>query len=224
MLDLYFIRYIRQKPQLLLAVAFGIVAWAVALFATSLQPLPAILIGWNGFTLCYLTMGWRGMGKADHQALLDHAHLYDDGEQVVLTSSIIAAVLSMVAIAAMLRTVPGAAPAIKTFHIVLAVITLVTSWLFIHTAFAFHYAYGYYVNPSHETEPPLTFPGKGQPLYSDFLYFSFVIGTSGQTADVAFACRVMRRIGTVHCVVAYLFNAAVLGLTVNIAASLISSK
>lgn len=224
LIDLYVIRYIRQKPQLLLALAAGIAGWGLAVTLTPLRTVPALLTGWNVFTFTYLGMGWHTMLKADRQTIQDHAHLYDDGELAVLVLSVIAAVSSTVAIVAMLAPVPDLTAPIKAFHTLLAVLTLAGSWLFIHTAFAFHYAHGYYVNPTHETAPPLTFPGDTQPIYSDFLYFAFVIGTSGQTADVAFACRTMRKIGLLHCVVAYLFNAAVLGLTVNIAAGILSGK
>ena len=47
-----------------------------------------------------------------------------------------------------------------------------------------------------------------------------VIGTSGQTADVAFSNAAMRRIGTWHCVLSFAFNTTVLALMINIAASL----
>ena len=66
----------------------------------------------------------------------------------------------------------------------------------------------------------LDFPGDDAPDFIDFLYLSFVIGTSAQTADVAMTSRRMRRLGLVHCVLAFLFNATVLALTINLTASL----
>jgi len=48
-----------------------------------------------------------------------------------------------------------------------------------------------------------------------------VIGTSGQTADVSFTSKTMRRTGLVHSLLAYFYNTTVLALTINIAASLI---
>jgi uncharacterized membrane protein len=56
------------------------------------------------------------------------------------------------------------------------------------------------------------FPGDERPEYGDFFYFSEVIGTSGQVADVAFSSKPMRRIGSLHCILAYLFNTTVLAL------------
>lgn len=58
------------------------------------------------------------------------------------------------------------------------------------------------------------------PDYHDFLYFSIVIGTSAQTADVCLTSRSMRRLGAIHCFLAFLFNTTVLALTVNIASGL----
>jgi len=42
----------------------------------------------------------------------------------------------------------------------------------------------------------------------------------GQTADVSFVSKPMRRIGSVHCLLAYLFDTAVLALLINIGASM----
>ena len=58
------------------------------------------------------------------------------------------------------------------------------------------------------------------PGYGDFFYFACIIGTSGQTADVAFQGSALRPVGPMHCVLAFAFNTTVLALTVNIAAGL----
>jgi uncharacterized membrane protein len=84
-----------------------------------------------------------------------------------------------------------------------------------------HYAHDYYVADTHGRPAGLSFPQEPAPDYLDFLYFSCVIGTSGQTADVSFTSKAMRRIGLIHCVLAFFFNTTVLALTINIAASLL---
>jgi uncharacterized membrane protein len=87
--------------------------------------------------------------------------------------------------------------------------------------FALHYAHDYYAAVDQKRPPGIRFPEhEAQPTYGDFFYFSAIIGTSGQTADVSFVTRGMRRIGTMHCILAYLFNTVVLALLINIAASL----
>ena len=53
------------------------------------------------------------------------------------------------------------------------------------------------------------------------MHFAVVIGVASQTADVAFTSKRMRRIGTVHGLVAFTFNTVVLALTINILAGLL---
>ena len=67
----------------------------------------------------------------------------------------------------------------------------------------------------------LLFPGTDNPDYADFLYYAYIIGTSGQTADVSITSQPMRRISLMHCVLAYIFNTTVLALTINLAAGLL---
>jgi uncharacterized membrane protein len=222
-LDLHVIRYLRQKPQLLQAVAAGLVVLAGCLVFTPVRGLTAALVAWNTFTCLYIAIALVHMLRASYATLEARAHLYDDGEGVILLLSVVAAGLSFAAIVGELATSSRLPAGEKVWHIALSGLTLLSSWTYIHLAFAFHYAHGYYSGLARsKSVAGLEFPGKEQPHYSDFLYFAFVIGTSGQTADVAFTTREMRRIGTVHCIAAWLFNATVLALTINIAASLIS--
>jgi len=86
--------------------------------------------------------------------------------------------------------------------------------------FALHYAHQFHAAQGRGDPPGLLFPGDETPAYSDFFYFAAVIGTSGQTADVSFSSRAMRRIGTVHCILSFLFNTTVLAMMINIAAGL----
>ena len=45
-----------------------------------------------------------------------------------------------------------------------------------------------------------------------------MIGVACQTADVAFTSKTMRRLGTVHGLIAFMFNTIVLALTINLLA------
>jgi len=109
---------------------------------------------------------------------------------------------------------------VKEAHIALAGVTVLSSWAFIQVMFALHYAHEYYAAACHGRRAGLQFPEDDKPDYGDFFYFAAVIGTSGQTADVSFVTKPMRRIGSMHCILAYLFNTTVLALLINIGASL----
>jgi len=84
-----------------------------------------------------------------------------------------------------------------------------------------HYAHDFYIAKERNHSGGLEFPGETSPDYSDFLYFACVIGTSGQTADVSFTSKSMRRTGLIHCVLAFFFNTTLLALAINIASGLI---
>ena len=79
------------------------------------------------------------------------------------------------------------------------------------------------ITPAPRPRPPpggLEFPGGHLPEYSDFLYFSFIIGVACQTGDVDISSRHMRRMALLHGLIAFLFNTVILAATINIAASL----
>jgi uncharacterized membrane protein len=70
---------------------------------------------------------------------------------------------------------------------------------------------------------PLKFPNDAAPDYWDFIYFSLVIGMTSQVSDVSVSSKAMRRTVVAHGIITFLFNAALLALTVNIAASAMAS-
>ena len=101
----------------------------------------------------------------------------------------------------------------------MAVATVILSWVFTHTVFALHYAYEFYGEGQRANG--LRFPGDNRPDYWDFIYFSFVIGTTFQVSDVAVTNRWIRHSVSAHGVLSFFFNTAIFALTVNMAASMI---
>ena len=148
------------------------------------------------------------------------AQLQDDGQRVILHLVAVATIASLAAIAAELAVVKDMHGFLKMTHVALAGTTVLTSWAFIQVMFALHYAHQYHAAACHAGKPGLQFPEELEPDYGDFFYFAAVIGTSGQTADVSFVTKSTRRIGSLHCILAYLFNTTVLALLINIGASL----
>jgi uncharacterized membrane protein len=67
----------------------------------------------------------------------------------------------------------------------------------------------------------MSFPDDKAPDYWDFTYFSFTIGMCAQVSDVTVSSKTIRRTVLAHSIISFLFNAALLALTVNIAASAI---
>ena len=101
-----------------------------------------------------------------------------------------------------------------------AVLTILISWVFLHTLFTIHYAHHFYGGADEESG--LKFPdGIDEPGYWDFLYFSFTIGVAAQTADVAVSSTSMRKLTLLHAVLSFLFNTTILALAINVGASLL---
>jgi uncharacterized membrane protein len=148
------------------------------------------------------------------------ALLQDEGSVLVLILVVTAALMCIGAIVAELAVVKDLKGQIRYAHIALAALTIATSWAFTQTMFALHYAHDFYATTVRGEHGGLDFPGGHLPDYGDFIYFASVIGTSGQTADVSFTSRKMRRTGTVHCVLAFFFNTTLVALTINIASGL----
>ncbi len=112
----------------------------------------------------------------------------------------------------------------RVLLLVVALLTTALSWSLVHLLFALEYAKLFYFDPhgGQQGASPggLVFPGGHQPDYSDFFYFSFIIGVACQTADVDISARPMRRMALVHGLIAFLFNTVILAATINIAAGL----
>jgi uncharacterized membrane protein len=207
------LRIIRIRPRLFLSALVG-VAIAVVLPA-SLHVATRVLIGWDICVGLYVILAFRIMATADIDKIRRQAARQDEGRIAVLVLTAIAALASLGAILAELGGA-NKAPA----HLALAAVTILLSWIFTHTIFALHYAYEYYDENKHQGGG-LKFPGDQPPDYWDFLYFSLVIGMTSQVSDVAVTSNKVRRMVAGHGVVSFIFNATLLALTVNIAASLL---
>jgi uncharacterized membrane protein len=215
------IAHIRARPRL-------VIAFVVALVVGCLLPRHLVtysvtrwLIAWNTLTVLHGVMATVMMSRSTSHQMCHRARMQDDGQMVILAMVALSAVASLAAIGGELAVVKDLHGSVKAGHIALTGLTVLSSWAFIQITFALHYAHDYYAAIDQKRTPGLRFPdGDPHPTYGDFFYFSAIIGTSGQTADVDFATRAMRRIGTLHCILAYLFNTVVLALLINIGASL----
>ena len=213
--------HLRVRPRMSLAVVTGIAAGVVV---PSTKLITSMLIGWNVGVWIYLAlMAWM-MLRADHGHLRRTAVAHTQGATVVLGLVVGASLASLAAIVVELAGVRlGLGQPLALAHLVLAVVTVVGAWLLLPVVFTLSYASHY-----HRHTPPagLRFPDDDpafQPHYSDFLYFAFTLAVAAQTADVTITSRPMRRLALLQALLSFAFNAAILALAINIAASLLPS-
>ena len=181
--------------------------------------LTRLLVAWNGGALLFLTLVYIWMIRLDAERI--HAR-YREGDAtapVLLLVITIAALASLVAIVALLATVRNVSPAQRILHVSLATTTVVVSWVIVATMFTLHYANLYY--SAKPDNPPLRFPETPQPVFWDFIYFSFTIAAACQTSDVATRNVALRRVVTAQTLVSFVFNVSIVGFAVNVSASLL---
>lgn len=211
-------RFVRTRPRLAGSVVAGICAGAV--LPARLDPIMRALLGWNVTIWLYLVLISWLMLRASQQRVREIAEQEDEGAVAVLVVMSLAAVASVAAIILELSTVKTLALHGRLAHYALTGSTVFGSWCLLGTIFTFHYARAFY-SSGHE-QPALCFPDKEKnPNYWDFLYFSFTIAVAAQTSDVLVMTRSLRKTVLAQSVLSFLFNAAILGLSINIAAGVV---
>lgn len=212
-------RLIHNRPRLLIALAVGTIS-GICLPA-SWGYFSRALGGWNIGVWFYLALMATLMLRASPARARKMAGQEDENAIVILSVLSTAAVFSLLAITIELATVKDLAPILKAFRYVYTASTVIASWLLVGVIFAFHYAHVYFSTCS--STPPLAFPDDDTERdFWDFLYFSFTIAVAAQTSDIGVCSRKVRRVVLVQSIISFMFNAAILGLSINIAASMVS--
>lgn len=209
------VRVVYARPRAFIAMALGIVAFL--LMPAALRLVTRILIGWDAFVALYVTLVYIMMLRSHHRLIRRNAVLQDDGRFLIPLLTAVGAFASIAAIVFELGASHRGLPQLG-----LATLTIALSWAAVHTAFALHYAHDYCRGPK---PGGLQFPSGDEhdrADYWDFVYFSFVIGMTAQVSDVGITDKTIRRTATVHGIIAFIYNTALVAVMVNIAASAIS--
>jgi len=210
------LRFVYARPRTFTAMAVGLVVGL--LLPASLRPITQALIGWDVFIGLYVVLVFGMMLRSEHQDIHRNAARQDDGRFLILVFTALGAFASIAAILFELGAAHRGAP-----ELTLATVTIALSWVAVHTSFALHYAHDYCRGGK---TGGLQFPKGDQDDdadYWDFVYFSFIIGMTAQVSDVGITDKIIRRTATVHGIISFVYNTALVALMVNIAASAISS-
>ena len=194
---------------------------------SSIETITRLLIAWNVGTLSDIVLNGVMISRSSVRSMRWRAAVTDDGKWVILGLTATAALAAMGAILVELGIAKGLKGFAATEHYLLAGLTIISAWVFIHLSFALHYAHDYFdehvavEGEAAKLKSGLNFPGTDIPDYWDFMYFSFIIGVASQTADVSITSKGMRRLSLAHSVLSFFFNSAILALTINLAAGLV---
>lgn len=193
----------------------GAVAGAVA---SLFMPVSAsILLGWDVAVLIYLAWTWGAVQGLDPEVTAQLAKREDPSTPVADLVVIGAGTAMLAAVGFALAKAGEATGGMKAFLVTLGLVSVVLSWAVVHTVFALKYARAYYSEPAggiefNEDEPP---------NYIDFAYYAFTIGMTFQVADTNITARAVRRTTLHHALLSYLFGSVLLGLVINVVATLL---
>ncbi|WP_343732169.1 DUF1345 domain-containing protein [Duganella sp.] len=210
---------IHSRPHLSTAI---VLAAATALLLPDAWPwVTQVLACWDVLVWSYLAMMVWMMVQADHHDIKRAACKQDEKGPVILAVLSLAVMLSLAAIVSQLATTKNLPDETLALRYGLGVLTLIGSWFMVGIMFCSHYAHLYYTDDS--GDKPLGFPDRDlTPNYWDFLYFSFTICVAVQTSDVTVRNRRLRQVVLGQSVLCFFYNLAILGLSINTAASLLN--
>ncbi|MGH8137483.1 MAG: DUF1345 domain-containing protein [Steroidobacteraceae bacterium] len=209
-----------NHTRLWLALIVGLVVFL--LLPADWSGISRMLTAWNAAVVLLVLLTYFWMNRLDAKQMRARYEEEDPTAPVILLVVVAAALLSVIAIVALLTTLKQIGPAQRAAHILLASLTIADSWLLVPTMFTLHYADMFY--SAAPGEPPLSFPQTPQPLFWDFVYFSFTIAAACQTADVATNEVRIRKAVIAHSLISFLFNVSILGFAVNVTAGLVGGS
>jgi uncharacterized membrane protein len=208
-------------------VLLGLAVYALLMLLTGLSWRLRFIAAWDIGTSFALVALFIGLRKESPEDIKRRAKIQDAGKWTVLSLALVAATASLVVIASEMPLVKTATGIEQAVRVLFVIYTIVVSWAFINTLFAFHYAHDFYIDldlsapPTSPVSPGLIFPGGQSPTYGDFLYFSFTIGMTFQVSDVQIADAEIRRVALLHGISSFLYSTGILALAINLVAGLI---
>ena len=212
-------RSIAIRPRLYYSALAGVAA--LVLLPTSWPASLREALAWDLSAAIYLALAFRVMLTCKGQLIRARAARQDDSRVVILIIILLAITVSFITIAGVLTDAKTAS--YKLINLGLAAVTILLSWTITQVAFTLHYAHEYY-RPSDGPQTfaeGLDFRGDRTPDYWDFFYFATSFGAASQTSDVSILTKPLRRLATLHAIISFFFNTAVLALSINLAASMI---
>jgi uncharacterized membrane protein len=105
----------------------------------------------------------------------------------------------------------------RALMIGLAALAVALGWATVHTVYTLRYAHLYHDG----SRGGIDFNGD-EPDYLDFAYFGFTVGMTWQVSDTDVQKRTIRRTVLRHALLAYLFGAVIVAVTINLVASLLN--
>lgn len=211
----------RRRPasageRLIACSAAGVLSGLVA--ARFLPWQAAVLTGWDVAAATNLAWVWTSIRHRDADGTRQLATREDSSRAAADLMILVACVACLVGVGlALVKASQSEGPG-KAGLIALAVASVVVSWAAVHTVFTLRYARLFYG----DDDRGIDFNGDDEPTYADFAYVSFTIGMTFQVSDTDLKSKRVRTTALRQALLAYLFGAVIVAMTINVTAGLLS--
>jgi uncharacterized membrane protein len=216
------VKYARNKKttsaKMLLAIALvvGVVAGLVAGAFGAWYVAP--LIGWDAAALTYLVWMWLTIHQLQDSETSSFALREDPSRSIADLVLIIASIASLGAVAMVLLSSgsSGSSTTSTALGAGLGVLSVILSWLLVHTIFMLRYAELYY----HGSPGGVNITGTKEPTFRDFAYLAFTLGMTFQVSDTGLKTTEFRSMALRHALLSYMFGTVIVATTINLVAGL----
>ena len=206
--------YISASHRLLLIALIGVASFFI--FSSTPSVMVRLAMSWIIASSLYVLSTFLMMYFSTKENIAHLSENEDDGAIFILLIILLGSITSLVIIVMIMTDMKSLMVSDTAKVISLVLLTYLSSWFLIHTAFTLHYAHVYYQDYEKTKKPPLIFPATTHPNYIDFLYFSLIIGMTCQTSDVSIASTRTRALAIIQGLTAFVFNTTLLVLTINL--------
>jgi uncharacterized membrane protein len=200
-------------------VGYALLAGAITVsIAWLTMPVVAsILLGWDVAVVIYLVWIGASVWKLDPDDTAQLAKREDPSTPVAELVVLGAGTAMLAAVGFALVKAGQATGGLKAYLVTIGLLSVMLSWAVVHAVFGLRYARAYYSEPVggidfNEAEPP---------NYIDFAYYAFTVGMTFQVADTNITAKAVRRTTLHHALLSYLFGAVLLGIVINVVATLL---
>ena len=205
----------------------GLAAGATMFFAVRghLRLWSAAIAGWNAVAVVILALDWATILTTPHRKIREVAQQQDLSRFLVFLFVVVTSSAALFAVGFLVSVKRSQSGSHFIIHVLLTLLTVIFSWMLVHTVYGFRYAHAFYGDSDesgvNRYAGGLVFPGDRPPDYFDFAYFSFVVGMTCQVSDVQITSRRMRRLTLAQSILSFGFNTMILALLINTVSGLL---
>ena len=216
-----FLKNFRAVHRLLFCFALAVLVFII-LVLSKVEVMLCVILGWSSFSLFLILISWITFFTTSSKQLCSRAKEQDESRAITFLIVLISVCISLLGTLFLIQNTNEGVRS-QELHIIASLLSVVFSWILLHTIYTLRYAHLYYsVSLENPKAHPsgLDFPETKEPGYLDFAYLAFVIGMTFQVSDIRVTSPIIRRFVLLHGLIAFVFNTIVVALTISIIAGL----